>query len=350
VGAALLTPDAPLALAWVGALSSLERALRRDPRWTLAAGLFLGLGALSKLTAGLLALALLGALLATADGRRLLRGPWPWLGALIALAAATPMILWNAANGWPSFAYQASHGLRGRSFSAGRLAGSIGAQLAYVSPGLLVLGAGAAWRALRARADAVEAALAFSALPVVAFFTAAAAFTPGALPHWPGPGWLSASILLAIAGSRWLRAAIRSGLAIVAALVALLAAAAVVPLPLPIGALKELPLGWRAGAVAARAAAGDARLAAAHWIALGQLGWYDRRSPAYLGDRPSGPWFYDPDPLARGEPLLVVTVDGLGPQRARLEERMGPLEPAGEFEARYGERMIRRFRFWRWRR
>jgi hypothetical protein len=260
------------------------------------------------------------------------------------------MILWNAANGWPSFAYQASHGLRGRSFSAGRLAGSIGAQLAYVSPGLLVLGAGAAWRALRARADAVEAALAFSALPVVAFFTAAAAFTPGALPHWPGPGWLSASILLAIAGSRWLRAAIRSGLAIVAALLALLAAAAVVPLPLPIGALKELPLGWRAGAVAARAAAGDARLAASHWIALGQLGWYDRRSPAYLGDRPSGPWFYDPDPLARGEPLLVVTVDGLGPQRARLEERMGPLEPAGEFEARYGERMIRRFRFWRWRR
>jgi 4-amino-4-deoxy-L-arabinose transferase-like glycosyltransferase len=349
VSAALLTPEAPLALAWVGALFSLERALRRDPRWMLTAGLFLGLGALSKLTAGLLGIALLAALLATADGRELLRGPWPWLGALLALAAASPMLLWNAAHGWPSFAFQASHGMRGRGFSAARLAASIGGQLAYVSPLLLALAAAAAWRALRARRDAVEAALAFSALPVIGFFTAAAAFTPGALPHWPGPGWISASILLAAAGSRWLRAAVWSGLAIAGALVAVLASLAAVQPPLPKAVLEELPLGWRAGAAAARAAAGDARLAATHWIALGRLGWYDRRSPAYLGDRPSGPTYYDPAPLARGEPLLIVTVDGLGPQRGGLEERMGPLEPAGEAEARHGDRVVRRFRFWRWR-
>jgi len=52
VGAALLTPDAPLALAWVGTFWALERALDRSPPFALLAGAFLGLGALSKLTAG----------------------------------------------------------------------------------------------------------------------------------------------------------------------------------------------------------------------------------------------------------------------------------------------------------
>ena len=114
------------------------------------------------------------------------------------------------------------------------------------------------------------------------------------------------------------------------------------------GPLDDL-LGWREGAAAARAVAGPSRLAASHWIALGQLGWYDRRSPAYLGERITGPSFYDPDPLAAGEPLLVVTVDHLGPQRDSLERRLGPLEPAGEFEARQGERVVRTYRFWWWR-
>lgn len=351
VGAALATPDAPLAFAWVGTLWAIERALRRDARWMLAAGAFLGLGALSKLSAGLLGVAALAALVATADGRRLLRGPWPWLGALLAAAMAAPMLRWNAAHGWPSFVFQASHGLRGRSFSAARLAGSLGAQLGYVSPVLLCLAAAAAWRALRARRDGLEAALAFSALPVVAFFTAAAAFTPNALPHWPGPGWLSASLLLGLAaagGGRWLRAAVWVGLAEIGALLLALALLLGAPLPWPTTPLDELR-GWREGAEAARAVAGPARLGATHWIALGELGWFDRRSPAYLGDRLSGPSFYDPDPLAAGEPILVVTVDGLGPQRERLEERMGPLAPAGEAEARQGARLVRRYRFWWWR-
>ena len=341
LGATLVTPDAPLAFAWTGALWAFGRAFRRGPRWLLLSGAFLGLAALSKLTAGLLGLALLGALLASPEGRRALRGPWPWAAAALALAIASPMLLWNAARGWPSFAFQLEHGARGRSFSVARLAGSLAAQAGYVSPLILGLAAAAGWRAFRALRDPLLAALALSALPVAALFTVAAAFTPGALPHWPAPGWLSASVLLAIAGARLLRPALGVGFAL-SALVPLALA-----LPLPASPLDELR-GWREGAAAARAAAGGARLAVTHWIALGQLGWYDRASPAYLGDRRSGPTYYDPAPQARGEPLLVVTVDGLGPQRERIEEKLGPLVPAGSFTALEGSREVRRYRFYRW--
>lgn len=344
LGATLMTPDAPLAFAWIGTLWALDRAFRRDPRWFLAAGAFLGLAALSKLTAGLLGVAILAALVATRDGRRALSGPWPWAALLVATAVAAPMLLWNAARGWPSLAFQAAHGARGGGFAPLRLLGSLGAQAGYVSPLLLALAALAAWRALRARADAPGTALAFSALPVVALFTAAAAFTPGALPHWPAPGWLSASILLAVAGVRRLRPALVVGFASSA----LVLAAIAVPLPLERQPLDELR-GWGEAAAAARATAGTARLAVTHWIALGQLGWYDRASPVYLGDRPSGPTLYDPDPLARREPLLLVLVEGLGPSRERLEARLGPLEPAGAFVARSGGREIRRYRFYRYR-
>jgi len=359
LGAALIAPDAPLAFAWVGALWALQRALDRGPRWALLAGAFLGLGALSKLTAGLLGVALLAALVATRDGRRLLATPWPWLGAALAAALASPMLLWNVAHGWPSFTFQASHGLSGRGFSAARLLASLGGQLAYVSPVLLVLSAVAAWRALLERRDALQAALAFSALPVAAFFTAAAAFTPNALPHWPAPGWLSALLALCLTGAvgtRGWRWALRIGFGEIAVGLTVLAVLLAVPLPPSIAilgrtiAIERGPVddlvGWREGAAAARAVAGPARLATTHWIALGQLGWYDGRSPAYVGERVTGPSFYDPDPLAAGQPLLVVTVDHLGPQRDSLERRFGPVEPAGSFQARQGERVVRVYRFW----
>jgi hypothetical protein len=118
--------------------------------------------------------------------------------------------------------------------------------------------------------------------------------------------------------------------------------------PVKRGPLDDL-VGWREGAVAARAVAGDARLAVGHWMHLGQLGWYDRRSPAYLGERVSGPTFYDPDPRAAGRPLLLVTVDEQGPQARDLERRLGPLEPAGVLEAKQGDRHVRTFRFYWWR-
>ncbi|BDG09505.1 ArnT family glycosyltransferase [Anaeromyxobacter paludicola] len=346
LGAMLATPDAPLAFCWVGALWALDRAARRDPRFFLAAGAFLGLAALSKLTAGLLGLAAMAALVATGRGRRLLATPWPWLGGLLALALAAPMLAWNAARGWPSFAFQASHGARGRSFSTARLLVSLAAQAAYVSPFLFLLAGRAAVRR-PPDDDPGFLALSLSGIPVVAFFTLAAAFTPGALPHWPAPGWLSALLLLSVgagsvAGARAFRIAAGTGLAFSLAALAAFA----LPLPLHPSPRDELA-GWAEAARAARAAAGGARLAATHWMALGQLGWYAGAPVAYVGDRPCAASYYEPDPRRSGEPLLVVAVDGLGPARERLEAALGPLEDAGGTEARDGAHLLRRFRFYR---
>jgi 4-amino-4-deoxy-L-arabinose transferase-like glycosyltransferase len=345
VGEMLALPDAPLSFGWVGTLWAAERGLRRDPRWFAVAGAFLGIGALSKLHAGLLAIALLAALLAAPDGRRALRTAWPWIGAAIAALGAAPMLLWNAEHGWATFAYQARHGLRGGGFSFSRLAGSVGGQVAFVSPVILAAAMPPALRALGDRRDAPRLAIAAAALPVVAFFTAAASFTPGALPHWPALGWTSAVILLAASGSRFIRAGVVSGLALMAA--ALAAIVVVVAIPMPLPPASDDPRGWSEVVPAARAAARGARLAATHWMSYGQLGFHAGESLAYVGDRPSAPSFYAEGPYRPGEPLLVVSVDGLGPQQDRLEALLGPLEPAGRFVSTWRGVPVHAFRFWR---
>jgi hypothetical protein len=83
-------------------------------------------------------------------------------------------------------------------------------------------------------------------------------------------------------------------------------------------------------------------------MVVGHLGWEADADVAYLGERPSGPTLYEPAPQAAGGPLLLVTVDGLGEERAALERRLGPLQPAGEADAYDGGRLVRRYRFYRW--
>ena len=340
VGAFLVTPDAPLAFGWAGSLWAVERASSRSPRWWLAAGLFLGLAALAKLHAGLLGIALLAAALATVEGRRALRTPWPWLAAALALLVCSPFLRWNAHHGWATFAFQASHGLRGRSFSAQRLLAWLAGQAGYVSPLLLVLAAAASWRALRGIPRAlVPTALAFSALPVAAFFALSAAFTPGALPHWAAPAWLSALVLLAAAGAARLRAALLVG----GVMTALLLAAVPVAPRLVEGPLDELR-GWREAVEEARRLAPGERLATTHWMALGHLGWYAQEPLVYVSDRFAGPTLYAPPRDER--PLLVVAPEGLGPDRAGLERLLGPVVERGELAVRYGGRVVRRYRFY----
>jgi hypothetical protein len=80
-------------------------------------------------------------------------------------------------------------------------------------------------------------------------------------------------------------------------------------------------------------------------MVLGHVSWEADEDLAYVGERASGPTFYQSDPLATGEALLIVTVAGLGEDRAALERRLGALVPAGEAEARDGSRLIRRYLF-----
>src|SRR5215211_1432781 len=88
-------------LAWTSLSLVAVRAVRTgEDRLWLAAGVVLGVALLNKPLPAFLALGLLAGV-ALAGPRRLLRNPYGWSGAAIALLLWSPWILWQADHGWP---------------------------------------------------------------------------------------------------------------------------------------------------------------------------------------------------------------------------------------------------------
>ena len=134
------TPDAPsiaAAAAFVWALAKL--ADTADGRWWLAAGLAAGFGLLAKYTALFLGAGALVWMVASPPMRRWLLSPWPYLGGVVALGLFVPNLMWNAAHGWASFAFQFGR-VEGHGFTLRFLAEFLGAQLILATPFILVLG------------------------------------------------------------------------------------------------------------------------------------------------------------------------------------------------------------------
>jgi 4-amino-4-deoxy-L-arabinose transferase-like glycosyltransferase len=257
-GLLLATPDAPLLAAFAVGTWALVRAVEKEPGslaeigWWCATGLALGAALLSKYTAVLLpAGAALGLLLDPRLRRRLLT-PGPWIGLGLGLAAFSPVIMWNAELGWPSFAFQLDHGLGGGSSDSGpvtRLLGAanreleyVGGQLGLVSPILFVLMGIAALRALRGgvrgQGDSRQTVLTGIALVVFGAF-ALSALRRHVEPNWPAPAYVAGVVLLASAawqerGRRWLK----WGMWLGAAVVAVIYVQALVPV-IPIDARRD---------------------------------------------------------------------------------------------------------------
>ena len=241
-----IVPDGPLAF-WLAATALLLTRILTEPQtpeetaehW-LFAGVTFGLACLSKYHAFLFGAGAVAFLLATPH-RRLLASPMPWVAGVIALAIFSPVILWNAQNGWISLAFQS-----GRTGTAGglhpdHLGQMLGGAAAYLLPWTLILLIWAIVRVLFQRpawldgADAGTGAnflLAIS-LPTILLFTLAPLFGNRGLPHWPMPGWLFVFPLLGALmaatdtdGARWpkilgLVSAILTGTAAIAMLVLL---------------------------------------------------------------------------------------------------------------------------------
>ena len=74
--------------------------------WWLAIGAAFGLGLCSKYTTAFFAVSILLWLVAVRGNRRWFATPWPWLGALVALAVFSPVLVWNAQHHWASLVYQ----------------------------------------------------------------------------------------------------------------------------------------------------------------------------------------------------------------------------------------------------
>jgi len=135
----LMTPDAVLVAAWAASLYFLERALIGDQsRAWWSAGICLGLGMISKYSIALLGPVAVAFMAWDPPSRRWWRRSEPYIGALLALAIFSPVIIWNAQHEWASFAFQTSRRLAETpQFSVHKLLGSI---LVLITPtGLLAV-------------------------------------------------------------------------------------------------------------------------------------------------------------------------------------------------------------------
>jgi 4-amino-4-deoxy-L-arabinose transferase-like glycosyltransferase len=153
IGAVTMTPDTPLLFFWTVALWATGRlAATGRGGWWLVAGAAAGLALDSKYTAAFLPVGLLLWLLATPSLRPWLRRWEPWAGAALGLVLFAPVLLWNAAHDWASFAKQGGRAADWTAGRAGQFLGELlGGQIALATP-LLALLFAAGWVVILRRA------------------------------------------------------------------------------------------------------------------------------------------------------------------------------------------------------
>jgi len=141
VGTLIVTPDSPLLVASGFVLLFLAKVLETGRgAWWLAVGAAAGCALLSKYTALFFGAAILIWLLAVPKQRRWLLSPWPYLGALVALAIFAPVIIWNAEHHWVSFLKQISGRARIENFRPAFIGELVPTQVAFATPLVFILG------------------------------------------------------------------------------------------------------------------------------------------------------------------------------------------------------------------
>ena len=193
-----LNPEAPLAPLWVLGLLQLEGMREHDEAWRpLAAGLVAGLAFLAKYSGVLLLAVGLLYVLVSPRGRRWLRRPSLYLGPLLALVVALPVLIWNAQRGWPSVLLHLVE-RRGAADPATFLAnawhvllGQLGPFHPLVFPGLLVV---LAICIHRSRTDDRFRFLALASWPVLLFFLVMMARVRDPESHWTMVGYLPLAV------------------------------------------------------------------------------------------------------------------------------------------------------------
>ena len=259
-GAIIITPDTPLLFFWTAGLAALARLIRSgDARWWLMVGLAAGGMLLSKYTAVLFSAAVFLWLVTSAEGRRRLVTPWPWLAMLLAAALFAPNIAWNAAHGWVSYFKQGGREAGFDPARAGQFFGElVASQVALCTPLIAVLAGWGLWHLRRDTAPGARLVLWLSLVPGAVLL--AHVLSDRVQGNWVAilyPGaCLAAAMLPQEVLGRWLKPAVGLGFGITA-LAYVQAVAAPVPLPAALDTEGAQLAGWRdlaAGAMAGRPA------------------------------------------------------------------------------------------------
>ncbi len=117
-------------VSWAMGTLVLVRILRQNtPRLWLLFGVVAGIGLLNKYTMLFFGFGVVVGILCTPN-RAMFRTRWPWLGGLIAFGFFLPDLLWNAANGFPTFTFWMHYG----GLSGGGPLGFLANQLFSINP------------------------------------------------------------------------------------------------------------------------------------------------------------------------------------------------------------------------
>lgn len=205
-----MQPDGPLMLFLVATMLLVAKLViaptdgRRLAHWA-GIGVCLGLALLAKYHAALIVIGVVLFAMTSRSHRRWFRQPGPYLAIAIALVLFTPVLIWNAQNGWVSFGFQGSRITDNAGLNPLWLGRMIVGQIAYIGPWVWLPMIWVFWQALRrGPADPRSWLLACSAIFPVLLFTAASLWAPlGWHFHWQAPGYLMLFPPLGAAAVRW---------------------------------------------------------------------------------------------------------------------------------------------------
>ena len=216
----VMTTDNYLFVFWTWALWAMYRALfmARPGAW-MEVGLAVGLGALTKLSMGLLP-AFAGLwVLARADLRPHLKSPWLWGGLVLMVLIMSPMVYWNATHGWVMLRHELGH-VENESFSVARGLEMLASQVLAFSPGVVLLAVGSLYRRPQ---DPARMFLWGLSLLWIAFFLFKA--MGGKIQiNWPAASFIALVVLLAGHIPQWTTAKRRVLMAAMALSVLMIAA------------------------------------------------------------------------------------------------------------------------------
>lgn len=209
LSAVMITTDPFLLFFWTAALLALVEAPRRGRGvnlWWVLFGLAFGLGLLSKYAMAFFLACLALWLAWDRNARPLARAPGLWAGLGLGVLIYLPNLVWNAANGFVSYAHTKDNAnLKGDLFNPDKLAEFAVGQFGVFGPILMVGLALGIVAAFRKGADSRLRLLTAFTLPVLAVMTVESLLSR-ANANWTAPAFVGGTVLATWAlASRWPR-------------------------------------------------------------------------------------------------------------------------------------------------